>query len=100
MKQRWVPLPVIGMYLRELRASELTFAHGGWSTDPVLPKVGLRQGDFVSPKLFRWIPEDMYSDLKPKWEKLGYGVMIDGYRLTLMVWADDTVDCCSQRHGA
>lgn len=62
--------------------------HVGWSTH-VHPGVGLRQEDSVSPVLFRWRPEDVHSELKPKWGRQGYGQVVDGDRLALLLWADD-----------
>lgn len=52
-------------------------------------KTKTHQGDSVSPLLFRWIPEDVCSALRTEWASLGYGLVIDGYRLTFMAWADD-----------
>lgn len=71
MRRRGVPEPVVVVCPRNIH------------------KVRLRQGDSVSAMLFRWIIEDMYSEMKPKREKLGYRVVLQGNRLTLLAWADD-----------
>lgn len=39
--------------------------------------------------LVRWIPGGVYSVLTPKWQSLGYGLVVDGDRLTLTAWAGD-----------
>lgn len=45
-----------------LRSPTRTFVHGRWGTYPIHAGVGLRQGCFAAPTLFRWELQDCMED--------------------------------------
>ena len=77
-------------YIRETRRSQLHLHHGPLCTEPVPQQRGLKQGCSCSPMLFRWCLQDALQDCRAEWAVCGYGVPIDGRRVTHLVWADDT----------
>lgn len=50
----------------------------------------LKQGCSVSPMIFRRTREDVHGEMIPFWESLGLGVVLDGTRIFVIRWADDT----------
>lgn len=44
----------------------------------------------MPPMLSRCSVEDVYRDAKSRWERLGYGVVVQGYRHMFLAWADGT----------
>lgn len=56
MTRRGVPEPVVAVYVRDLRNTNLVFKHGLWRTKGIQPTVGLRQGHSLSPyRSLRWL---------------------------------------------
>lgn len=64
----------------------------GTYTEPVRPRIGLHEGGSVFPMLFRWILQEVYSEVIRRWEQLGYGV-VD--RFSRLAWP--TLQDCSPR---
>lgn len=73
-----------------LEREALFSALGRVTTDRVHLKKGLSQGCPASPVLFTVVQEDVPRDLTRRWEEQNMGLHMDGVRIDLLAFADDT----------
>lgn len=90
MQRRNVPRPLTVKYVKDISESKLAFRHGLWATESVFPTGRSKQGCSASPMIFRWLLDDVLEELSPKWEAEERGIVLDGRRIFMMYWADDT----------
>ena len=57
----------------------------GWVTDNFVSNYGVKQGDVLSPTLFNFY----INDLALKIKEMNMGIDIDGYNLSILLYADD-----------
>ena len=61
---------------------------------------GTRQGDPISPILFKAALEDMMRSLKERWTQRGFGIQLGGRRLSNLRFADDLLLMAPSLHVA
>uniref|UniRef100_A0ABD2W5U4 Reverse transcriptase domain-containing protein n=1 Tax=Trichogramma kaykai TaxID=54128 RepID=A0ABD2W5U4_9HYME len=94
LKAKSVPSRFISYYMNMYNGSLTILQHGDWSSDPIHPECGEKQGDPLSPIIFNCMIDEMLRQLPEE-----IGVEMNGLRLNVMTFGDDLNLIASTKRG-
>lgn len=86
MRAKGLPPQMILYIMSVYERSVTRFDYGGWTSDPIHPTCGVKQGDPLSPVLFNFIIDEMIKNMPSD-----IGVKISNMSLSVLAFADDLI---------